>query len=71
MIMDTSLPLRVMRELDQIAELRGYLRMAVSDNGTELTLECYSGLAAAARYGTAPSLNGLTPRNSELPRYWA
>jgi putative transposase len=35
---DTSLTdLRVVRELNRIAELRGYPCMVVSDNGTELT----------------------------------
>ena len=38
LVVDTSLTgLRVVRELDQIAELRGYPCMIVSDNGTELT----------------------------------
>jgi putative transposase len=38
LVVDTSLTgLRVARELDQIAELRGYPCMIVSDNGTELT----------------------------------
>ena len=38
LVMDTSLTgLRVARELDRIAELRGYSCMIVSDNGTELT----------------------------------
>jgi putative transposase len=37
-VVDTSLSgLRVARELDRIAEVRGYPRMVVSDNGTELT----------------------------------
>ena len=37
-VVDTSLTgLRVARELDRIAELRGYPGMIVSDNGTELT----------------------------------
>jgi Integrase core domain len=37
-VVDTSLTgLRVARELDRIAELRGYPCMIVSDNGTELT----------------------------------
>ena len=37
-MVDTSLTgLRVARELDRIAELRGYPGMIVSDNGTELT----------------------------------
>ena len=37
-VVDTSLSgLRVARELDRIAEMRGYPRMMVSDNGTELT----------------------------------
>lgn len=37
-IVDTSLSgIRVARELDRIAEMRGYLCMAVLDNGTELT----------------------------------
>ena len=37
-MVDTSLTgLRVARELDRIAELRGYPCMIVSDNGTELT----------------------------------
>ena len=37
-VVDTSLSgQRVARELDRIAELRGYPCMAVSDNGTELT----------------------------------
>jgi len=37
-VVDTSLSgLRVARELDRIAELRGYPCMVVSDNGTELT----------------------------------
>ena len=38
LVVDTSLTgLRVARELDRIAELRGYPGMIVSDNGTELT----------------------------------
>src|ERR1700683_920322 len=38
LVVDTSLTgLRVGRELDPIAELRGYPGMIVSDNGTELT----------------------------------
>jgi putative transposase len=38
LVVDTSLTgLRVARELDRIAELRGYPGMLVSDNGTELT----------------------------------
>jgi len=38
LVVDTSLTgLRVARELDRIAELRGYPCMIVSDNGTELT----------------------------------
>jgi putative transposase len=38
LVVDTSLTgLRVARELDQIAESRGYPCMIVSDNGTELT----------------------------------
>ena len=38
LVVDTSLTgLRVARELDRIAELRGYPNMIVSDNGTELT----------------------------------
>ena len=38
LVVDTSLTgLRVARELDRIAELRGYPCMLVSDNGTELT----------------------------------
>ena len=38
LVVDTSLTgLRVARELDRIAELRGYPRMIVSDNGTEFT----------------------------------
>jgi transposase InsO family protein len=38
LVVDTSLiGLRVARELDRIAELRGYPGMIVSDNGTELT----------------------------------
>ncbi len=37
-VVDTSISgIRVARELDRIAELRGYLYMVVSDNGTELT----------------------------------
>jgi len=37
-VVDTSLSgIRVARELDQIAEMRGYPCMVVSDNGTELT----------------------------------
>lgn len=37
-VIDTSLSgLRVARELDRIAEMRGYPCMVVSDNGTELT----------------------------------
>lgn len=37
-VVDTSIDgARVARELDRIAELRGYLRLVVSDNGTELT----------------------------------
>ena len=38
LVVDSSLTgLRVARELDRIAELRGYPGMVVSDNGTELT----------------------------------
>jgi putative transposase len=38
LVVDTSLTgLRVVRELDRIAELRGYPCMLVSDNGTEFT----------------------------------
>ena len=38
LVVDTSLTgLRVARELDRIAEQRGYPCMVVSDNGTELT----------------------------------
>ena len=38
LVVDTSLTgLRVARELDRIAQLRGYPCMIVSDNGTELT----------------------------------
>ena len=38
LVVDTSLTgLRVVRELDRTAELRGYPCMIVSDNGTELT----------------------------------
>jgi hypothetical protein len=38
LVVDTSLTgQRVARELDRIAELRGYPGMIVSDNGTELT----------------------------------
>ena len=38
LVVDTSLTgLRVVRELDRIADLRSYPRMIVSDNGTELT----------------------------------
>src|SRR6266446_10680120 len=38
LVVDTSLTgLRVVRELDRIAELRSYPCMIVSDNGTELT----------------------------------
>jgi putative transposase len=38
LVVDTSLTgLRVIRELDRIAEVRGYPAMMVSDNGTELT----------------------------------
>src|ERR1700732_4038617 len=38
LVVDTSLTgLRVARELDRIAELRGYPNMIVSDNGTQLT----------------------------------
>ena len=38
LVVDTSLTgLRVARELDRIAEVRGYPGMIVSDNGTELT----------------------------------
>ena len=37
-MVDSSLPgLRVVRELDRIAELRSYPSMIVNDNGTELT----------------------------------
>ena len=37
-VVDTSLSgIRVARELDHIAEMRGYPCMVVSDNGTELT----------------------------------
>jgi putative transposase len=37
-VVDTSLSgVRVARELDRIAEMRGYPCMVVSDNGTELT----------------------------------
>ncbi len=37
-VVDTSLSgIRVARELDRIAEMRGYTCMVVSDNGTELT----------------------------------
>lgn len=37
-VVDTSISgVRVARELDRIAELRGYPCMVVSDNGTELT----------------------------------
>ena len=37
-VVDTSLSgIRVARELDRIAEIRGYPCMVVSDNGTELT----------------------------------
>ena len=37
-VVDTSIGgARVTRELDRIAELRGYLCLVVSDNGTELT----------------------------------
>lgn len=37
-VVDTSLSgLRVARELDRLAERRGYPCMVVSDNGTELT----------------------------------
>lgn len=37
-VIDTSLSgKRVARELDRIAEMRGYPCMVVSDNGTELT----------------------------------
>ena len=37
-VVDTSLSgIRVARELDRIAEMRGYPCMVVSDNGTELT----------------------------------
>ena len=37
-VVDTSLSgIRVARELDKIAEMRGYPCMVVSDNGTELT----------------------------------
>lgn len=37
-VVDTSLSgLRVARELDRVAEMRGYPCMVVSDNGTELT----------------------------------
>ncbi len=54
LVVDTSLTgLRVARELDRIAELRGYPGMIVSDNGTELTLKCHPGLAAAAWRGMA------------------
>ena len=38
LVVDTSLTgLRVARELDRVAEVRGYPCMVVSDNGTELT----------------------------------
>ena len=38
LVVDTSLSgVRVGRELDRIAGLRGYPAMVVSDNGTELT----------------------------------
>jgi transposase InsO family protein len=38
LVVDTSLTgMRVVRELDRIAERRNYPRMIVSDNGTELT----------------------------------
>ncbi len=38
LVVDTSLTgMRVARELDRVAELRGYPCMLVSDNGTELT----------------------------------
>lgn len=37
-VVDTSIPgIRVARELDRIAEMRGHPSMVVSDNGTELT----------------------------------
>ena len=37
-VVDASLSgIRVARELDRIAEMRGYPCMVVSDNGTELT----------------------------------
>jgi putative transposase len=43
LVADTSLTgLRVARELDRIAELRGYPCMIVSDNGTELTSNAIS-----------------------------
>ena len=38
LVVDNSLPgVRVARELDRVAELRGFPCMVVSDNGTELT----------------------------------
>jgi putative transposase len=50
LVADTSLPgLRVARELDRIAGFRGYPRMVVSDNGTELTSNAILGWSRERR----------------------
>jgi len=56
MVVDTSLTgLRVARELDRIAERRGYPIMIVSDNGTELTSNA-PGSSSVASSGTTSRL---------------
>jgi putative transposase len=63
LVVDTSLTaLRVVRELDQIIESRGCLRMIVSDNGTEFTSN-----AILAWQGSSGS-GGITSRRASRCR---
>jgi putative transposase len=63
LVVDTSLTgLRVARELDRIAEPRGYPRMIVSDNGTELTSN------AVLAWQQEHAANGTTSRRANRCR---
>src|SRR5271163_4999310 len=63
LVVDTSLTgLRVARELDRIAELRGYPCMIVSDNGTELTSN------AILAWQQQRGVNGTTSRRASRCR---
>ena len=65
LVVDTSLTgLRVARELDRIAELRGYPGMVVSDNGTELTSN------AILAWRRERDVDGTTLRPANRMREW-